>query len=209
MELIVINENKLKIMMNKSDMSTYGLDENEFHCSLTNTRSILERILHNSPIRTGFENISFDDRILMQLYPDKNGGCELYVTKISLDEKEDAFAMPRENEERYLLPKATPKKQSIKQSLISYRFEGLEHVIKAAKELLIRNFSGECALYHNDDGKYYLFVNSKSQDYDEKANIDFLSEFGELTNAENSYLLLLEHGKCIFKDEAIKHLSEI
>lgn len=210
MELIVINENKLKIMMSETDMKTYGLDENEFHCSLTNTRSILEKILHNAPIRTGFENISINDKILMQLYPDKNGGCELYVTKISLYEKEDAIFMPRENEERYLLPKAMPKKQISKTSLVSYRFEQLEYGISAAKELFLRNFSGESAFYRHDDGKYFLFINNKQpQTNDEKMSMEFLSEFGEITNAENTYLLLLEHGKCIFKDKAIELLSEM
>lgn len=210
MELILINENKLKIMMSATDMKTYGLDENEFHCSMINTRRILEKILHNAPICTGFENMSTDDKILMQLYPEKNGGCELYVTKISLDEKGGANYMPRENEEKYLLPKAILKKQNTKTALVSYRFERLEHAINAAKELFIRNFSGESAFYRNEDGKYFLFVNNKqSQTDDEGINIEFLSEFGETTNAENTYLLLLEHGKCITKDRAIELLSEI
>ena len=31
MELIVIGENKLKIMMSQGDMERFGLDENEFY----------------------------------------------------------------------------------------------------------------------------------------------------------------------------------
>ena len=102
MELIVINENKLKITMSKTDMINYGLDENEFHCSVINTREILNKILHNAPVQTGFENISPKDKILIQLYPDKSGGCELYITKITLDEMEDTMFMPQENDEKYL-----------------------------------------------------------------------------------------------------------
>ena len=147
MELIVINENKLKIIMSKTDMKNYGLDENEFHCSVINTREILEKILHNAPLKTGFENISHEDKILIQLYPDKNGGCELYVTKITLDEKEGTIFMPQENEEKYLLPKPIQKKQTIKTPIISYRFECLEDGIKAAKELILRDFVGESSFY--------------------------------------------------------------
>lgn len=210
MELIVINESKLKIMMSESDMKNYGLDENEFHCSVINAREILDKILHSSPIHTGFENISNDDKILMQLYPDQHGGCELYVTKITLDEKEDALIMPQENEEKYLLPRSVEKKQIKKSNLISYRFERLEYGISAAKELILRNFSGESSFYQGSDGKYYLFIHARQeQNYYALSYIEFLSEFGEQVNAENTYLLLLEYGKCIFKNNAICELSKV
>ena len=210
MELIVINENKLKILMSRTDMERYGLDENEFYCSVINTREILDRILHNTPIKTGFENISADDKILIQLYPDKNGGCELYVTKISLDEKGDALFMTEEREERYLLPRPTQKKQVQKYPPISYRFEKLESVIDVAKELMVRSFKGESSFFCNSDGKYYLFVNpNQMQSADLHIYTDFLSEFGEVTNAENSYLTLLEYGNCIFKQNAVEQLCEI
>lgn len=210
MELIVINENKLKIIMNKTDMKNYGLDENEFHCSVINTREILEKILHNAPLKTGFENISHEDKILIQLYPDKNGGCELYVTKITLDEKEGAIFMPQENEEKYLLPKPIQKKQTIKNQIISYRFECLEDSIKAAKELILRDFVGESSFYRNADKKYYLLLNPKQNKNDDfTPQIEFLSEFGEVVNIENTFLLLSEYGKCIFKHMAIELLSEI
>ena len=202
MELIVINENKLKIMMTKNDMESFGLDENEFYCSVTNARDILERILDNSPIHTGFENITIEDKILLQLYPDKNGGCELYVTKMIFDETEDIPLMPEENDYKYLLPKP-----QIKIPLISFKFDSLEDVISAAKELVFRNYVCEASFYQNHDGKYYLFMNVSNKKGD--AQIEFLSEFGENTNAENSYLMLLEYGKCLFKKDAIKSLAEI
>ena len=210
MELVVINENKLKITMDKADMKLYGLDENDFHCSVINTREILEKILHNYPYQTGFENISRDDKILIQLYPDKNGGCELYVTKITLDEKEGTIFMPLENEEKYLLPKPIQKKQTINNPIISYRFECLEDSIKAAKELILRDFVGESSFYRNIDKKYYLLLNPKQNKNDDfTPQIEFLSEFGEVSNIENTFLLLSEYGKCIFKHKAIELLSEI
>jgi negative regulator of genetic competence, sporulation and motility len=210
MELIVINENKLKIMMSPHDMKTYGLDENEFYCSVANTREILDRILHNSPVHTGFENISPLDKILMQLYPDKKGGCELYVTKLPLDEKEDEFLMSNEYEERYLLPKSTAKKQSQGVPIISYRFTSLEHAINAANEMNRHNYEGASSFYRDIEGKYFLFVNFlKSNTPNGISEMGFLSEFGEQVNAENSRMLLLERGQCIFKDKAIEQLSKL
>ena len=210
MELIVISDNKLKIMMSKKDMEAYGLDENEFYCSISNTREILDKILHNSPIRTGFENTSIYDKILFQLYPDKNGGCELYVTKLTLDEKEDELFMPQENDNRYLLPKQIQKKQAQDLPLISYCFAALEHATRAAKELNKRNYEGASSFYRDCDGKYFLFVNTSKNEYvNDKATIDLLSEFGEVVNAEHSRLFLAERGRCVFKEKAVQQLAEI
>ena len=210
MELIVINENKLKIMMSPHDMKTYGLDENEFYCSIINTREILDKILHSSPINTGFENISPLDKILMQLYPDKNGGCELYVTKITLDEKEEDNFMHYENEEKYLLPKSTTKKEVSKIPTTAYRFDKFENVMSVAKELTRRNYIGASSFYMNFDSQYILFVNEINNDCKYTGEgIDFISEFGEPVNAENSRMLLLERGQCIFKDKAIEQLSKL
>ena len=210
MELIVINENKLKITMDKADMKLYGLDENDFHCSVINTREILEKILHNYPYQTGFENISRDDKILIQLYPEKNGGCELFVTKISLDEKEEPLFMHSENEERYLLPKPIPKNQIAKNTLLIYRFEKLEYAIGAAKEMCNRQYCGGSSFYRDFEGKYFLFVNnSKTEINNNTCDTNFLSEFGELMNTENSRMLLLERGNCIFKEKAIEQLLQL
>ena len=116
----------------------------------------------------------------------------------------------KENEDKYLLPKPIQKKQIAKNSLISYRFECLEHSIDASKELILRNFIGESSFYQNSDGKYYLLINAKSSiNADIHSQIDFLSDFGELANTENSFLLLSEYGKCIFSHNAIQSLSEI
>ena len=102
MELIIINEYKIKIVMTEQDMRDYGLDENEFYCSVTNTRDILEKIIHRSGIRTGFENINKSERLLLQLYPEKSGGCELYVTRLEMELGEEA-AVRRDNENKALV----------------------------------------------------------------------------------------------------------
>ena len=202
MELIVINENKLKIVMSKGDMCSYGLDENEFYCSVTNSREILKKILHNAPIETGFENIFAEEKILIQLYPDKNGGCELYVTKIPLNEMEGDSFMLEENESQYLLPKPIAKAP-----LISYKFENLEYAINAAREIHRCSYKGSSSFYKDIERKYVLFVSNQSKD--SLRIIDFLSEFGEQVNSENTYMLLSERGQCIFKEKAIEELSKI
>ena len=75
MELILINENKLKIILSSDEMERFDLDENEFHLCISNSRQILERILIEHG-RHDLLNFTKGAKLLLQLYPDKNGGCE-------------------------------------------------------------------------------------------------------------------------------------
>ncbi|MBO5715709.1 MAG: adaptor protein MecA [Clostridia bacterium] len=208
MELILINENKLKIMMSENDMHKFGLDENEFYLSVSNTRAILSKILHEANIRTGFENLTPEDKILIQLYPEVRGGCELYITKITIGDtsfKEEESLMPQ-GDEKYLLPKSTKKVTEHKKIPITYSFNKLDYVIAACKELIKRSFSGESSLCYLDDGKYLLFIIEEDTI---NTPINCLSEFGQLENTENSYLRSLERGTSIIHQNAVEKISTI
>ena len=213
MELIVISENKLKIMMSRDDMIKVGLDENEFYLSVTNTRKILERILHNCPIKTGFESILPDEKLLMQLYPEKSGGCELFVTKIEFEndraESEDESFMAKLSEERFLLPKPRAKETEEHEVTLTYRFEKLDFVILACKELLKRGFFHQSALKKDENGKYYLFMTQQRNENEKSSPTSFLSEFGELEKTEHASLYLSEYGSCIIKNNAIEQLADL
>lgn len=212
MELIVINENKLKIMMSAPDMEKYGLNENEFHLSLSDTRGLLDRVIHNSPIKTGFEEISPDERILMQLYPEKDGGCELFVTRIPFFNEEDLSPVMQENEKR---PLPRLKAAQARRPTITYSFKELNSVINVSRELLSRGFSGESSLHRDEDGKYYLQCRTQKNAGEDSASgsgsnaLSCLSEFGSLENSDCIILHLLEHGKCIFEEDAVSALAEI
>lgn len=202
MELIVINENKLKIIMSAQEMTEFGLDENEFHLSMTDTKQILAKILNKFNAKTGFEEIAQNDKLLLQLYTDTHGGCELFVTRIMLDCEEEFF-MPQ-GDERFLLPRSTKKTTEHKKTPITYSFEHLNHVVCACRELKARNFAGDSALYRLDAGKYYLVV---EQDGVGNTSFSCLSEFGDLENTEYCLLNSLERGSCIFKNNAVLKLA--
>jgi negative regulator of genetic competence, sporulation and motility len=204
MELIVINENKLKIIMSAQDMKDFCIDENEFHLSMTDTRQILSRILKASSTKTGFEDISKDDKLLLQLYSDTYGGCELFVTRLKLESEEDIF-MPQGNE-KFLLPKSTTKNAEHKKNTFTYSFERLDFVISVCKELKKRNFCGESSIQKLDNGKYLLFVSS---DGIQNSFLNCLSEFGELENTEISHLHSLERGTSIISSSAVEKLSNL
>ena len=206
MELIIINEYKIKIVMTEQDMLDYGLDENEFYCSVTNTRDILEKIIHRSGIRTGFENINKSERLLLQLYPEKSGGCELYVTRLEMELGEET-AVRRDNENKALILSESGQLREGANEL-AFSFEDLRAVSMACRELKSCAFSGESSLYFGKNKKYYLFL-CEADENKKGPSTELLSEFGEPEIRAEISTLMLEYGKCVMDRCAVETLSKI
>lgn len=210
MELIVINENKLKIIMNALEMQEYGLDENEFHLCISDTRKILMKILHNSPVKTGFEASSSNEKILLQLYPERKGGCELYVTRLSLEsEYKVEEEEPMEAKENNLLPIAAGTLHKEKRALLCYRFEELNDIIFSCRALQNCECNRKSSVYLGEDGKYYLLLTHNDKRTADCRCPSILSEFGELLNAEHTSLNLSERGKMLCEGNAIEQFSRL
>ncbi len=82
MELLVISESKLKVMLDKEDMEKYGLLGSELDYDDPPTRKKLLRVLDDVKEQSGFDTAA--DKLLIQLYPSKDGGSEMFVTKLGL-----------------------------------------------------------------------------------------------------------------------------
>ena len=82
MELLVISESKLKVMMDKEDMEKYGLIGSDLDYDDPPTRKKLLRILDDVKAQSGFDTAA--DKLLIQLYPSRDGGSEMFVTKLGL-----------------------------------------------------------------------------------------------------------------------------
>ena len=83
MELILIDQTKLKIMLTAPDMQHYALDTSRLEgisCTDTHTREVFRHIFHDAEEKTGFHTEG--EKILVQMYTSKCGGCEIFVTKL-------------------------------------------------------------------------------------------------------------------------------
>jgi len=84
MELILINQSKLKIMLTAPDMVHYELNAPQLkNMSYTDqhTRDAFRHIFDDAEAQTGFHTTG--ERLLVQMYTSKCGGCEIFVTKLS------------------------------------------------------------------------------------------------------------------------------
>ena len=80
MELIVINESKIKIMLSKPDMLHYQLETNQMNRTDEHTRAAFRHIFDDARAEIGFDTTG--KRLFIQMYTSKEGGCEIFVTKL-------------------------------------------------------------------------------------------------------------------------------
>lgn len=119
MEYLVINESKLKIIMTKEDTDLYGFSASSADYDSPDVRKIFWRILDDAGDAVGFDPKG--DKVLIQFYPSRDGGCEIFVTKLGALSS-SAARLVTKSENVTMLSRAT--------SL--YKFPSLEDLKRAA-----------------------------------------------------------------------------
>ncbi len=87
MELIMINQTKLKIMLTAPDMTYYELVPDKLEhmtCTDQHTRAAFRHIFNDAEAQTGFHTAG--EKLLVQMFTSKCGGCEIFVTKLAPDD---------------------------------------------------------------------------------------------------------------------------
>ena len=194
MELLPINEQKIKIMLSHEDLAAWQLSPDTIDYNTTETRRAFWGILDEAKKKTGFD--AAKEKVFVQLYPAKNGGCEMYVTK--LHESDDSAPIT--------FTKGLP---SFEKSL--YAFSRLEDMLSACARLAECGFSSESTAYA-ELHTYYLSLGStstaKKRSRDSVTLCDLVSEYGKkVENTKEAWLC--EHGECICPDHAVEHYATL
>lgn len=225
MELILISDSKLKIMLTTDDMKAYALDCSTLDYDNTETRKAFWSILDEAKHRTGFDAAS--EKVFVQVYPSKAGGCEMYVTKLGLfADRSVEEDFPEENirirgkngkerrgEDNIFRYGCAEREKSayISRSESAYRFETIEQLIGACRRLLSL-FRGKSEAY-SDGQNYYLYLkekNSQGQTADlHRVCRIFLSEYAECIDVSALMLYVGEYGKQICADDAVGTLGKL
>lgn len=212
MELIIINKNKIKIMLSDEDMKKYGICCGDSLQSFPKARVALKNILSDIHADTDFNTDSENERMFIQLYPSAQGGCELFVSKTDLiyqeDAQEDSLFMHAYKDQGLSPLKSAKKASAPKRTALTYCFERFEWLLTACRELYRRDFSGESSLFRDKEGRYYLVLSPAASEGQKCAPSSFLSEFGELESTEHAHLYVNENGCCICRENAVELMSK-
>lgn len=192
MELILINDTKLKIMLTDADMERYELDCNCVNYNNTETRRAFWSILDEAKHQTGFDAAS--DKVFIQLYPSKEGGCEMYVTKIgtlrSLQAPPSQTDQPALTEQRHIV----------------FSFASINDLISACRLICSSRINIQSAAWIDDIRTCYLFL-IPDMNINMSPIYGIMAEFGSSLKHDNIASYIKEHGKMICSSYAIEKLS--
>lgn len=195
MELIRISDTKLKVMLSEEDMILYDLDTEALDYDNKETRRAFWQILDEAKRKTGFDASA--DRIFVQVYSSKKGGCEMFVTKVG--KIEDA------NKTSKRLPPMR-KKENI------YVYDSFDTVSLMCEKLKAIGYEGRSLVYLDEAKEtYYLVVEERSSDNILKSGalgeFGFLSEYGRKKNGSLMLAYIKEHYACLDEKDAVNTLS--
>lgn len=191
MEFLVVSKTKLKAILDKEDMIKYKLD-----ATATESDSIVTRRAFREILAVAVEEVGFDtekDKVLIQLYPSRDGGGELFVTKLGTLTKSDIRAISDSNNVTMLANVSR-----------LYKFENLDSLILGAKSMHSSDIVSE--VYYID-GAYFLYAEEKCQ----SGGISEISKLCEFAQRLPEKLVpyIKEQGKQIFSCDAIAKISAL
>lgn len=229
MELILISNSKLKIMLNESDMKQYNISD-ETDCAEISARRAIRRLLERAKLQTGFN--TEDSEIFVQLYTSKNGGCELFVTKSSLENeskgserecertgkasderKKSRTQLSRTNAatEYCRAPYRSDAKQnekSVEIGNMAFSFSSIKDVCNVCKRLSLLQIQTVSRAVADDLGSFYLLLPGVGvAAYERLGKFTFINEYGKRENYAQISAYLAEHGKIICDTGAIETLA--
>jgi len=197
MELILINNSKLKIMLTSEDMAKFDLDCNSASYDNTETRRAFWSILDEAKHRTGFDAAS--DRVLVQLYPSKSGGCEMYITKVGLLCTENDNC---DNQAFFI----SPSNESATSKNLAFIFKGIGLMIAACRLVIHSEYIEDSSAWIDENGLCYLFTHT-SKKTNSSYFMGIMSEFGIKSENTDTFTYIKEHGRQFCTHNAIETLA--
>ncbi len=214
MELIRINDKKLKIMLTSSDMKSYALDVQKLSGGTEETRQAFRHLLHDAGIDGGFE--PGNDKIYIQYYPSREGGCEMFITRLDqVADPSDTVGTPAQSARKSAKQEIRPGRQ------LAFRFDSLFSLLLACRALdsVLSSFAGRVtsSVYRDDrddraeKDQFYLLISAAAHgDRAEPLALSrILSEFGHKLSHQDVKLYLDEHGEPLCLKNAIETLGRL
>lgn len=195
MDFLLIGESKIKIVLSGEEAEKYRLDALSPDISGTVARRTFWKILDMAKTEVGFDPAG--DKILIQLYPIREGGCELFVTKLGILSESSARLVSKSDRIAML-----SKRHSF------YSFEDIDDIIAATRA--IKTVSGGIfpqSDVYTDGNKYFLSIEEYGKG-GEPTEFPCILEFGNGLTADIS-TYISEHTKCLTTGDGVEKFSAL
>lgn len=193
MEFLLISESKLKIVIDDEEMEKYKLDSINPDTGGGALRRAFWQVLDMAKKEVGFDPKG--DKVLIQFYPVKSGGCEVFVTKLGILPETSARLVSRSDKVAML-----SKKRSY------YSFATLDDLIRASKAIKCsaKDISPQSDVYSLNE-IYYLVIDEYGRG-GELMEFPCILEFSKPVCPDFA-IYVLEHSKRLTNGDAIDKFS--
>ena len=192
MEYILINEGKLKVMLDPADLEGFDIHAEDLDYANPYAKPVFEDILKYAREEFGFDTAGH--KVLLQLFPSRDGGCELFITRLP-----------------GLCEQSRTKQKEIE--TVAYSFETLSHLLAVCRRLQSKNFCGESSAWADSEGRWYLLLSQSCiadlRDLPIPHDLSFIEEYGESQNPRALSLYLGEYAQSICDKDAVGTLGKI
>ena len=196
MDVLKINSTKIKIMMSADDVKKFGLDTSDTDYNDKATKTKVWQILDYVKCNHDFEQGK--DKLLVQFYPSKDGGAELFVTKlVGLSKARERSISTAEN------VTVMNSKKSV------YNFKSLADLIRAAKIIKGKSSVKDSDLFFDEGDGYFLGITEQGASrLDVISDLAVILEFGDAISSEK-LAYITEHCKRLTDGRAVESLANL
>lgn len=210
MEFILISENKIKVMLTAEDLDEFDIDTDELDYSNTDTKRMFWDILSRAKHCTGFNTDG--QKVLVQLYPSRHGGCEMFVTKIGVLHHTNIDGTGESQYPPIITEKITYGGEKVnrqeKKQYATFKFESLGIMLSVCRALHNIGYSEESSAYISEDDRLYLtLLGVDTSGYEPFDKYSFLLEYGSCENHDAAERYLCEHARPICLKNAVETLA--
>lgn len=206
MKIEKLTDNKIRIILNLEDMAQNNVDMQAIITNSKENQNLLEKLLSKAEKEVGF--VTQNSKVLIEAIASSEGEFVFTITKLSPDFATVPYSAN--------IPSPSPKKKIIARHKTSfskkliYHFDNFDifcdfcSYIKNSQFSNLKDFSKDISLFLYNDS-YILVISEINPKFEfikqfKTAILEFANKHNYSSSFENK---LLEHGKCLFKKNAI------
>lgn len=196
-----LSDDKVQIIVSSEDLEKRDVKKWDLMPSSPRAQELFQEMLDQAYEECGFE-VDSETQLMVEAYPMTTDSLVITLTKVKQSEKDNFESDYDEDEDLYDEMDEEELAELASNELI-YQFNEFEDTVQLSK-LISNDYQEQCSMYKF--GKVYYLVFLSPDDLTDHA-LGMLGEYSNLVHLSEAYLL--EHGKQMIKDEAIKVLAAL